>query len=463
MRDKAFPPRGSGMQGRPESPPSQAWRHPSDLGADWDWQPGMLLLGHWQGRLLGLGDDRHAVTIAGARAGKSSTVLIPNLLHYPGSVIVLDPKGELARACASYRQRMGQRVFVLDPFGETGLPAAAHNPFAELGAGRPEHVAADAAQLADALIIGNPRDPHWTDSAKNLVRGIVLHLLAKTPAKANLRELRRLLNATPAELDRLFVAMVGSNAFDGIVANIGASFLGKKESGGRELQGILSTAQEQTAPLDDILRITERSDFRLDELRAGDLSIFLVLPGMRVGTHYRWLRLVIQQALCAIERAAVPRGDLPVWFVLEEFPALGHMRSIETAAGLMAGFGVKLWSVLQDFTQLQTHYPKSWETFLGNAGVLQAFGNVDSTTTKCLSDLLGQTVVIEEHSNFVSSAQRDHGDFGVRRNLRAVPLLAPPEITLHFSRETGRQLVLVPGSRPTYIERLPRPNLEALA
>ena len=77
---------------------------------------------------------------------------------------------------------MGQRVYVLDPFGETGVQtAAAHNPFAELGQGRPEHIAADAAQLADALIIGNPRDPHWTDSAKNLVRGIALHLLATAP------------------------------------------------------------------------------------------------------------------------------------------------------------------------------------------------------------------------------------------------------------------------------------------
>jgi type IV secretion system protein VirD4 len=138
----------------------------------------MVLLGQWEGRPIGFHDDRHVVTVAGARSGKSSTVLIPNLLRYPGSVIVLDPKGELARACAAHRARMGQRVFVLDPFGETGLPAGSHNPFAELGHGRAEHVAADAAQLADALIIGNPRDPHWTDSAKNLVRGIALHLIA---------------------------------------------------------------------------------------------------------------------------------------------------------------------------------------------------------------------------------------------------------------------------------------------
>jgi type IV secretion system protein VirD4 len=175
---------------------------------------------------------------------------------------------------------------------------------------------------------------------------------------------------------------------------------------------------------------------------------------MRMGTHYRWLRLVIQLALAALERTRVPRGELPVWFVLEEFPALGHMRSIETAAGLMAGFGVKLWSVLQDLTQLQTHYPKSWETFLGNAGVLQAFGNADITTTECLSKRLGATQVMERQAVRLSGQAMSHGDTGLRENLRNVRLLDANEITLHFSRETNRQLVLVPGELPIYLERL---------
>lgn len=449
-----FPPRGSGIDGRPETPPAQIWAHPWQLGPAWDWKPGMVLLGQWQGRLIGRDDDRHVVTIAGSRAGKSSTVLIPNLRRYPGSVIVLDPKGELARATAPYRQRLGQRVYVLDPFGETGMPSASHNPFDELGHGKANHVAADAAQLADALIIGNPKDPHWTDSAKNLIRGYVLHLLSTT-SHATLREVRRLLSATPDELDGVFEAMTNSTAFDGIVANIGASFLGKKEAGGRELQGILSTAQEQTAPLDDVVGVTSRSDFRLSELGTGKVSLYLVLPGMRMGTHYRWLRLVIQQALAAMERHPIPRGSLPAWFVLEEFPSLGHMRSIEAAAGLMAGFGVKLWSVLQDLTQLQTHYPKSWETFLGNAGVIQAFGNADVTTTEHLAKRLGTTQVMERQQVRVSGAAMSHGDTGLREHLRSVPLLDAFEITRWFSRESGRQLVLVPGRPPIYMERLP--------
>lgn len=455
MLGAEFPPRGSGIPGRPEAPPSQLWGHPTQLGPKWDWKPGRVLLGQWEGRLIGRDDDRHMVTVAGSRAGKSSTVLIPNLRRYPGSVVVLDPKGELARATAAHRARMGQRVFVLDPFGETGVPTASHNPFSELGMGKPEHVAADAAQLADALIVGNAKDPHWTDSAKNLVRGMVLHLLDTSPRSATLREIRRLLNATPAELERLFTAMVDSSAFDGNVANIGAAFLGKKESGGRELQGILSTAQEQTAPLDDVVRITERSDFNLSDLRLGKTSLYLVLPGMRMGTHYRWLRLVVQQALAAMERAPVPRGSLPVWFVLEEFPALGHMRSIETAAGLMAGFGVKLWSVLQDLTQLKTHYPHSWETFLGNAGILQAFGNADITTTEYLSKKIGMTQVVERQDIRVSGGAMAHGDLGRRENIRSVHLLDPNEITQGFARSTNRQLILEPESPPIYLQRLP--------
>jgi type IV secretion system protein VirD4 len=156
-----------------------------------------------------------------------------------------------------------------------------------------------------------------------------------------------------------------------------------------------------------------------------------------------------------LERSPVPRGALPVWFVLEEFPALGHMRSIETAAGLMAGFGVKLWSVLQDLTQLQTHYSKSWETFLGNAGIIQAFGNADVTTTEHLSKLLGSTQVNERQVVRLSAQAQTHGDPGFREHLRSVKLLDPNEITRLFSRESNRQLIISPGRPPIYMERLP--------
>ena len=95
-----------------------------------------------------------------------------------------------------------------------------------------------------------------------------------------------------------------------------------------------------------------------------------VCPASRMGTHGRWLRLIVSLAVSALENAPCPpaRAADPVLFILEEFAALGHMRALEQAVAYMAGFGVKLWAVLQDLTQLKRHYKEGWETFLGNAG-----------------------------------------------------------------------------------------------
>jgi type IV secretion system protein VirD4 len=426
--------------------------HPDQLGPDWDWKPGHVLLGKWEGRLIGRRDDRHIVTIAGNRAGKSSTVLIPNLLRYPGSVVVLDPKGELAMATAAHRARMGQRVFLLDPFGATGQPSSSYNPFEELAsAGR--NVGADAAQAIDAVIINNAKDPHWTDAAKNLMRSYVVHRLNETGKAPTLRDLRRFISLPPDKFEEVLLAMIKSKTES--VSNTGSAFFGKSQGGPKELQSILSTAQEQTAPFDDVVDVTERSDFRLTDLRSGRLSIYLILPGLRMGTHYRWLRLMVQQALTAMEKAPVPRGELPVWLVLEEFPTLGHMRPLEMAAGLMAGYRIKLWAVLQDLTQLQTHYQRSWETFLNNAGLIQAFGNADLTTSEYLSKRLGMTQVVERQEVRVSGSAMAMGDMGIRENLRSVRLLDANEITAHFARNTGRQLVISADGFPFYLDRLP--------
>ncbi|MGL1627185.1 type IV secretory system conjugative DNA transfer family protein, partial [Vibrio parahaemolyticus] len=69
------------------------------------YRKGDLLIGKFNGKPIGYNDDKPMVTIASARSGKSSTVIIPTLLTYPGSALVLDPKGELAKATAEHRRR----------------------------------------------------------------------------------------------------------------------------------------------------------------------------------------------------------------------------------------------------------------------------------------------------------------------------------------------------------------------
>jgi len=253
--------------------------------------------------------------------------------------------------------------------------------------------------------------------------------------------------------------MAASEAYDGIVASTGRGFVSKFERGGvsPELRSIISVANEQTWPLQDVVRISDTTSFWLSSLTQRPMTVYLVLPATRLATHFRWLRLFINLTIAAIERNPVPnidKGALPVWVVLEEFAALGEMKSIETAAGFMAGMGCKLWVVLQDLTQLQTHYEHSWETFLGNAGIIQAWANVDATTTEYLSKLIGETTIIEVNNERMSAHGQSTGDTGKREHFRTVPLLDPAEVTYHFARERRRQLILSPGRPPIFMERL---------
>ena len=457
-----FPPRGSGVEGRRERSPTARWLHPDKHGPEWSYQPGAVLLGQWQGKPRGWSDDRHLVTVAGSRAGKSRNVIIPNLLRYPGPVVVIDPKGELTAATMAARSRLGPS-FVLDPFGVSPAPSSRFNPFDQLRRAPVGTLSADAAQIADALIIAPEKgDRHWTDSAKNLIAGLLLHFVTSDPARATVAGLRSALSSSPEEWRALFDAMAANEALDGVVSNVGRAYGGKVFDDGQftgELMSIISTAAEQTRVLDDVAPISGASDFDLAGLSKPQnapgavRSLYLVLPGLRIGTHARWLRLVIYQALAALERAPVPFGSLPVLFVLEEFAALGKVGVIETAAGYMAGFGVKLWPVLQDLQQLKTHYPDSWETFLGNAGMIQAFGNVDVTTTEYLSKRMGETLLVERQQVQVNAQAMGSGDLGRREHLRSPPLLAPFEVAGYFSRQSGRVLLLAAGYPPTWVDR----------
>ncbi len=106
--------------------PQASWRGLQDILADpaLHYDPnhpgGKLLLGTLEDQLIGVADDRHMITVAGSRAGKGVSVIIPNLIFYPGSVLAIDPKGELASITARRRAKgLSQKVFVLDPFDRT--------------------------------------------------------------------------------------------------------------------------------------------------------------------------------------------------------------------------------------------------------------------------------------------------------------------------------------------------------
>jgi type IV secretion system protein VirD4 len=148
--------------------------------------------------------------------------------------------------------------------------------------------------------------------------------------------------------------------------------------------------------------------------------------------------------------------DIPVLFVLDEFPVLGHLKQLEDAAGQIAGFGVRLWPILQDLGQLKALYRERWQTFIGNSQFVQLFGNNDLETLNWVSDRLGTTTVVVEEIARTTHDQRQRGATGESLRLQVDKLLTGEEVARYFGRqaEQKRQLVIHAGGDPLILGRV---------
>ncbi|MGR4847138.1 type IV secretory system conjugative DNA transfer family protein [Rhizobium sp. LARHSG275] len=401
------------------------------------------------GKLLRYDGPSHLLTMAPTRTGKGVGTIIPNLLTADRSVICIDPKGENARIAGRARRQFGP-VHVLDPFGATAEPLAAFNPLDALDPNGLD-VAEDASTLADALVFDEPGmagEAHWNEEAKALIGGMILHIVAhEPPSRRSLVTLRENLTLAPEAFTGLMKEMQDSTAAGGLVARAANRHLGKSD---REAAGVLSAAQRHTHFLDSprMARVLGRSDFWFADLKSRTATVFLVLPPDRLSTYSRWLRLLVTQSLLEMARAP-GKPAVPVLYLLDEFASLGHLAPVERAMGLMAGYGVQLWPILQDVHQLRATYGQRAGTFLSNAGVLQVFGVNDHESARLVSDMLGQSTVVFESMGRALDSDKTGISYGEQHVGR--PLLTPDEVR-NLPQYT--ELLFLAGQRPIVAGKL---------
>ena len=343
------------------------------------------------GGLLRDDGPAHLLTLAPTRSGKGVGAVIPNLLTAERSVLCIDPKGENARVTytrpppASGRS-MSSTLRRLRP------ARRAYNPLDRLDPDSPD-LAEDAATIADALVHdppGQAGEAHWNEEAKALLTGLILFVVThEPPQRRTLATVRELVTLAPDAFADLLERMQDSPAANGLVARAANRHCGKSD---REAAGVLSSAQRHTHFLDSprMAAVTARSDFRFADLKAQTATVFLVLPPDRLDAYSRWLRLLVAQAITDMARSPV-QPPSPVLFLLDEFAALGPLEPVVRAYGLMAGYGMQLWAILQDLHQLKSLYGPRAGTFLSNAGVTQVFNVNDVETAAWVSRTLGAT------------------------------------------------------------------------
>jgi type IV secretion system protein VirD4 len=433
----------------------EAFDHPSSilLGAfvpDGDNTPEGWL--HWDG-------EGHLLSVAPTRSGKSTTQIIPNLLRYRGSAVVLDPKGELYEATSEWRSKNVGPVYRLAPMEPD---SHAFNPLDMV------KNTSDARALASLMI---PPDPHSADYFRKdsvaFLPGLLEYMrLFSPPGENTLGVVREITSLSPDDLVVLGKRMAECGS--PVAERAGNMILSKTKD--RGLPTLRSTLEADLALWDDdrIIRATSRADFRFTDLKERPTTVYVTVPFGKMGSNAPFLKIILACALEAmLQNTNKPK--IPVLFVLDEFLSLGAFPEFLDAIRTHAGAGVRLWFFLQNLSKLSDLYPTSWRGFFDTA-VQMFFGTSDIHTGNHISETLGETTIAYRNTTFSLGTSLTKEDFLGRSstdnlnvshsvNMTSRKLLTPSEIVqlLGGTRADGtREAIMnLAGVRPIRARLVP--------
>ncbi len=423
----------------------------------------------------GIDDDRHLFIKAGNRSGKGISLAIPNALLWGGPLFVIDPKGEAASIAAMrratpeiakgtgtmVREFVGQQVAVLDPLGVVRGPARAlrvtYNPLVDIDLGKGGGVRAIKA-AASALVTPEEGDNvHFSETAETLIEGLIEAVKAtEPPERQTLTQCRALMLAG---FDALHAYLSKVETAAGLAQEAAALM---DEVGGPEWGSHRSTLSRNMKWLaePDMQAHLVNGAFSLRQAVREGWSIFVSLPPDEIPRFKGWLRLIVQTVIdTKMEGGAVGATRQQTLCLLDEFPTLGRFKAIEESAGYMAGYGLKLVPIIQNIGQVKAHYAKNWETFLGNAGAIIAFGLNDGESETYIADRLGRKFVTEATRSIstglggpmIGGTANASENWSTARHER--PIRFPNEIHEQGARETNRAFVLPASGRGFTIRR----------
>ncbi len=427
-------------------------------------EEGGVVLGSYQGQVLRCHQDRHILAFAPPGAGKSTTLVIPTLLTWQHSAVVLDPKGELYDTTSAYRHRqLGHQICRLD-FSAGGTGRDAHyNPLLQIPAGK--KAVAEAQAVARTLVAGNSADQFWADEARELFVALTLHVLycEAKPSIARCRELLR-----TGDLDELLVEMFLTHhdpsapwtAPSGLpsathpeIAGTAQAFLHMDR---RTRSGVVANLKSTLTEFGDerlVLNTSTTTILPTDLMdRERPTTLYVTLPAGDISRLSRVLRLFVSQWLRDILMRPVGAGDERPYrhqllFLLDEFPVLGKLDYLIKAAPLVRGYGVLLFLLVQSQTQLKETYGVH-QTLSELCSTHVTMGATDLETARMVSDRVGRVTIETERSSTATRGSRTT----ISEGQHGRPLLAPDEVA---GLRSDKSIVLAQGSPPILADRIP--------
>ena len=363
-----------------------------------DYRDPTIIVGKYKNKYLTFRGTEFVMVAARTRSRKGVAIVIPNLLTFSDSVACLDVKGENFDLTSRYRQACGQKVFRWAPFDQKGythrwnpLFKIAKSP-AFVRVGRLQAIAARLYHTTDN------RNKFFYEQASDLFMGLALYLmemtgdctfgqtlrLATTPDKKVREHLTELMQHEPHKGVPLSGDCLG--ALSRVLASPDETMLNIVATFNAGLRLFSNPIVDQA---------TSACDFELDRVRRELTSIYLVLPVREIAVASLLGNLFYTQ-LIEDNLDVLPGEDPTIKYqclaIGDEFTALGRIEVLDKGNAFIAGYWIRLLTILQSKAQLEPNElygPAGARTLITNHAVLVAYAPGNQADAKELSETLG--------------------------------------------------------------------------
>lgn len=396
-----------------------------------------LILGKFKGKYMVDDGQTHVLVSAPTGSGKGVGIVIPNLLNWNGSAVVLDIKGENYELTSGFRKKYGQRVFVFSPFSEK---SHRFNPFDAINSD-PRQRFNDIQNIAQIILPDNEKDPTWSQQGRALFVAFALYLLDKDGQDCTIGNILRFLQTQDDTRDIVkgILAAEGEK-LDASAQRTFANFSQQEKRMSESVKvGLVGALSLWNSPSIDAA--TSFTDFDIMTLRQHKTTIYVVVSLADLTSLRPLLTLFFEQVFAAQLRKEPGKEDKhKILFLMDEFESLGTMNGIVDKLPFVRSFNIRILAIIQGLSQLDQRY-----TVAGRDKILQGskhqifFASNDQQTTNYVSQTLGKTTI-----QTVSKSRSKQG-WSVSRQSQARELMLPQEVR---EMSPDKLILLTEGTRP---------------
>ena len=387
----------------------------------------------------------HHAAIAGTRAGKGVSVVIPAILDHDGPVVALDIKGENFAVTRRHRMSLGRDVIVLNPFGVVEPSKDRFNPLDYI---RAESLVRDIDVIAEGLVRSETGNgSHFAEMARTVIAATIEVVMTQYPKdKQDLTTVMDILFAS--NFDQTIKAWAeDTDTYGRRVAAAASTFIATGENEGGAIKTTIKRSFDW-ARSDEMQTFLSSSNCNLDDVFYDLADAFIVVPLDQVDTQSVFLRLFTNIILgMAVRQSTDRKMKRTMLLVLDEFVRLGRMEKLVNIANVAAGAGIEALFITQDKGQIESVYGKGdTASILGSCVTIRVFGlgRGEYDTANWVANALGdQTIITQTTQRAQKLGDRDKQSKSEQRQK-----LMTTDQVLEMKQD---QMLLLTGSKPPLI------------